>query len=107
MNPRIDKAARSPNFGTKEYDKHMANVEIYTKAFCGYCARAKALLTEKGVAFTEYDITMGGPKRAEMLERSNGGTTVPQIFIDGQHIGGSDDMGALNWQGKLDSLLGL
>ncbi|WP_188063478.1 glutaredoxin 3 [Sphingobium sp. KCTC 72723] len=85
----------------------MANVEIYTKAFCGYCARAKALLNEKGVAFTEYDITMGGPKRAEMLERSNGGTTVPQIFIDGQHIGGSDDMGALNRQGKLDSLLGL
>lgn len=85
----------------------MANVEIYTKAFCGYCARAKALLNEKGVAFTEYDITMGGPKRAEMLERSNGGTTVPQIFIDGQHIGGSDDMGALNRQGKLDALLGL
>lgn len=85
----------------------MANVEIYTKAFCGYCARAKALLNEKGVAFTEYDITMGGPKRAEMLDRSNGGVTVPQIFIDGQHIGGSDDMGALNRQGKLDPLLGL
>ncbi|ASY44745.1 MAG: glutaredoxin 3 [Pseudomonadota bacterium] len=85
----------------------MAKVEIYTKAFCGYCARAKALLNDKGVAFEEYDITMGGPKRAEMLERSRGGSTVPQIFIDGQHIGGSDDMAALNRQGKLDPLLGL
>jgi glutaredoxin 3 len=85
----------------------MAKVEIYTKAFCGYCARAKALLTDKGIAFDEYDITMGGPKRMEMLERSNGGATVPQIFIDGQHIGGSDDMAALNRQGRLDPLLGL
>ena len=85
----------------------MAKVEIYTKAFCGYCARAKALLNDKGVAFEEYDITMGGPKRAEMLERSRGGSTVPQIFIDGQHIGGSDDMAALNRQGELDPLLGL
>lgn len=85
----------------------MAKVEIYTKAFCGYCARAKALLNDKGVAFEEYDITMGGPKRAEMLDRSRGGSTVPQIFIDGQHIGGSDDMAALNRQGKLDPLLGL
>ena len=85
----------------------MAKVEIYTKAFCGYCARAKALLNDKGVAFEEYDITMGGPKRAEMLERSRGGSTVPLIFIDGQHIGGSDDMAALNRQGKLDPLLGL
>jgi glutaredoxin 3 len=85
----------------------MAKVEIYTKVFCGYCARAKALLTDKGVAFEEYDISMGGPKRTEMLERSRGGSTVPQIFIDGQHIGGSDDMAALNRQGKLDSLLGL
>ncbi|RJG54214.1 glutaredoxin 3 [Sphingobium terrigena] len=85
----------------------MAKVEIYTKAFCGYCARAKALLTDKGVAFEEYDISMGGPKRTEMLERSRGGSTVPQIFIDGQHIGGSDDMAALNRQGMLDPLLGL
>lgn len=85
----------------------MTKVEIYTKAFCGYCARAKALLESKGVPFEEYDITMGGPKRTEMLERSNGGVTVPQIFIDGRHIGGSDDMAALNRQGKLDPLLGL
>ncbi len=85
----------------------MKKVEIYTKAFCGYCARAKALLDSKGVAFEEYDITMGGPKRQEMLDRSHGGVTVPQIFVDGRHIGGSDDMAALDRQGKLDPLLGL
>lgn len=85
----------------------MAKVEIYTKAFCGYCARAKALLTGKGIAFEEYDISMGGPKRDEMLERSQGGSTVPQIFIDGQHIGGSDDMAMLDRQGRLNPLLGL
>ncbi|MGK2912180.1 MAG: glutaredoxin 3 [Sphingobium sp.] len=85
----------------------MAKVEIYTKAFCGYCARAKALLNDKGVSYEEYDITMGGPKRAEMLDRSNGGATVPQIFIDDSHVGGSDDLGKLNHEGKLDALLGL
>ncbi len=84
----------------------MAKVEIYTKPFCGYCARAKALLNEKGVAFEEYDIGMGGPKRTEMLERANGGSTVPQIFIDGRHIGGSDDMATLDRRGALDPLLG-
>ena len=83
----------------------MATVEIYTKAWCGYCARAKALLTDKGVAFEEYDITMGGPKREEMLGRANGGTTVPQVFIDGAHVGGSDDLAALNRAGKLDAML--
>lgn len=85
----------------------MAKVEIYTKAWCGYCARAKALLQGKGINFEEYDISMGGARRTEMLERANGGTTVPQIFIDGAHIGGSDDMAALERQGKLDPLLGL
>lgn len=84
----------------------MAHVEIYTKEFCGYCARAKALLTSKGVRFDEYDITMGGPKRVEMLERSNGGMTVPQIFIEGKHIGGCDSLMALEGAGKLDPLLG-
>jgi len=83
----------------------MAKVEIYTKAFCGYCVRAKALLERKGVSFEEYDITMGGPKRQEMLERAPGRTTVPQIFIDGRHIGGSDDLSALDSAGKLDPLL--
>ncbi|ETI64051.1 glutaredoxin [Sphingobium sp. C100] len=85
----------------------MAKVEIYTRAWCGYCARAKSLLDGKGAAFEEYDISMGGPKRDEMLSRAPGRTTVPQIFIDGQHIGGSDELGALNREGKLDELLGL
>ncbi len=84
----------------------MAKIEIYTKAFCGYCARAKALLDGKGVDYAEYDITMGGPKRPEMIERAGGRTTVPQIFIDGAHIGGSDDLAALEREGKLDGLLG-
>ena len=82
-----------------------SKVEIYTKWGCPYCASAKALLDRKGVAYTEYDITMGGPKRAEMLERANGGSTVPQIFINGQHVGGSDDLAALERAGKLDALL--
>ena len=83
----------------------MAKVEIYTKAFCPYCTRAKNLLSAKGAEYEEYDITMGGPKRAEMLERAPGRTTVPQIFIDGKHIGGSDDLAALDRQGGLDPLL--
>ena len=83
----------------------MPHVEIYTKMMCPYCVRAKRLLSEKGVAFEEYDITLGGPKRVEMLQRANGGYTVPQIFINGQHIGGSDDLAMLNQQGQLDRLL--
>ena len=83
----------------------MARVEIYTKAFCPYCSRAMRLLDSKGVASEEYDITMGGPKRAEMIERANGRTTVPQVFIDGRHVGGSDDLAALDREGKLDPLL--
>jgi len=83
------------------------SVEIYTKWGCPYCYRAKALLEAKGVAPAEYDITMGGPKRAEMLKRVPGHTTVPQIFIDGRHIGGCDDLMALDRCGGLDPLLGL
>jgi glutaredoxin 3 len=83
----------------------MAKIEIYTKAFCPYCTRAKALLSGKGVEFTEYDITMGGPQRQEMIQRANGRTTVPQVFIDEKHIGGSDDLAALDRQGGLDPLL--
>ena len=83
----------------------MATVEIYTKAFCPYCSRAMRLLGDKGVAPTEYDITYGGPQRQEMIGRANGRTTVPQIFIDGRHIGGSDDLAALDRQGGLDPLL--
>lgn len=84
----------------------MAQVEIFTKFLCPYCTRAKSLLKAKGVAFEETDISMGGPKRTEMLERSQGRSTVPQIFINGQHIGGSDDLAALERAGKLDALLG-
>ncbi len=83
-------------------------VEIYTKMFCGYCYRAKRLLDSwEGVEYTEYDITLGGPKRAEMLERKPDARTVPQIFIDGTAVGGSDDLAQLDREGKLDSLLGL
>lgn len=83
----------------------MPKVEIYTKAFCPYCSRAKSLLKQKGVAFDEYDISMGGPKRAEMLQRANGGSTVPQIFIGDRHVGGCDELVALDRAGKLDPLL--
>ncbi len=84
----------------------MAKVEIYTKAFCPYCSRAMQLLAGKGVDTQEYDITMDRAKRSEMLERAQGRSTVPQIFIDGAHIGGSDDLAALDRSGKLDPLLG-
>lgn len=82
-------------------------VEIYTKWGCPYCVRAKALFDGKGVTYAEYDITLGGPKRAEMLERAPGASTVPQIFIDGAALGGCDDVQALDRAGKLDPLLGL
>jgi glutaredoxin 3 len=91
----------------REPDAPEHTVEIYTKWGCPYCFRAKALLEGKGVTPTEYDITMGGPKRAEMLERVPGHTTVPQIFIDGRHIGGCDELMALDRKGGLDPLLGL
>jgi glutaredoxin 3 len=83
-----------------------AKVEIYTKWGCGFCVRAKALLEAKGVAFEEYAVTMGGPKKAEMLERVPGAMTVPQILIDGQIVGGCDDLFALESAGKLDAMLG-
>ena len=83
----------------------MARVEIYTKVFCAFCARAKRLLDDKGVSYEEYDITMGEAKRAEMLSRASGRTTVPQIFIDDHHVGGSDDLAALERSGQLDSML--
>lgn len=82
-------------------------VEIYTKMFCGYCFRAKRLLDAKGVDYEEYDITAGGEKRAEMVQRKPDARTVPQIFIDGQAIGGSDELATLEREGKLDALLGL
>lgn len=82
-------------------------VEIYTKWGCPYCVRAKALLDEKGVGYTEHDITLGGPKKAEMQQRAPGAMTVPQVFVDDAALGGSDDLQALDRAGKLDPLLGL
>jgi glutaredoxin 3 len=82
----------------------MAKVEIYTTPFCGYCARAKSLLDKKQTAYDEMDVMMDGEKRAEMRERSKR-STVPQIFINGEHIGGSDELAALEQTGKLDALL--
>jgi glutaredoxin 3 len=84
----------------------MAEIEIYTQPFCPYCARALKLLGGKGVAFKEIDAPGGSPARAEARERS-GKTSVPQIFIDGRHIGGCDDLVALDRKGGLDSLLGI
>jgi glutaredoxin 3 len=81
-------------------------IDIYTKFACPYCVRAKRLLADKGVEFTEHDITMGGPKRDEMMARAPGAMTVPQIFIGDTHVGGSDDLAALERGGKLDALLG-
>jgi glutaredoxin 3 len=80
-------------------------VEIYTKLYCAFCSRAKHLLDAKGVDYDEYDITMDAAKRAEMLTRKPDAMTVPQIFIDGQSIGGSDDLARLERDGKLDVLL--
>jgi glutaredoxin 3 len=82
----------------------MAKVEIYTTPFCGYCARAKGLLDKKGAAYEEMDVMMDEKKRAEMRDRAKR-STVPQIFINGQYIGGSDELSELEQAGKLDSLL--
>jgi glutaredoxin 3 len=83
----------------------MPLVEIYTQDWCGYCARAKRLLDEKGASYREIDAPHGTAARAEAKNRSGGRTTMPQIFIDGQHIGGSDELMALDQAGKLDALL--
>jgi len=82
-------------------------VEIYTKWGCPYCVAAKALLDGKGVTYEEYDVTMGGAKRAEMEARVPGARTVPQVLIDGMPYGGFDDISALDRQGKLDPAIGL
>ncbi|HEX3952146.1 MAG TPA: glutaredoxin 3 [Stellaceae bacterium] len=85
----------------------MAQVEIYTTMFCPYCSRAKSLLERKGVAFEEISLDEEPGRRGEMMQRANGGRTVPQIFINGEHIGGCDDMMALERAGRLDPKLGL
>ena len=83
----------------------MASVEIYTKATCGFCFRAKKLLEMKKIAFDEFPVDGGGAKRDEMIQRSGGRMTVPQIFIGGSHIGGCDALMMLEQEGKLDELL--
>lgn len=83
----------------------MSRIEIYTKTTCSYCYRAKRLLDSKGLDYDEHVIDYGGPKRAEMIQRAGGRMTVPQIFIGGRHVGGCDDLIALESRGQLDQLL--
>ena len=83
----------------------MARIEIYTKFGCPYCARAMRLLDEKGAAYEEYEVNTMAGKREEMLERAPGRITVPQIFIDGRHVGGSDELAELESDGRLDAML--
>ena len=84
----------------------MAEVKLYTTPFCPYCVRARALLERKGVAYTDIDIIGEPARRAEMVRRAGGRTSVPQIFIRGEHIGGSDELLALDRNGELDAKLG-
>ena len=83
----------------------MAKVEIYTSPFCGFCFRAKHLLESKHIEFEDIDVMMDRARKAEMVERAGGRTSVPQIFIDGHHVGGCDDLYALEAAGKLDPML--
>lgn len=83
----------------------MTPVTIYTKSWCPYCSAAKQLLAKKGVAFAEIEITGKAAERSEMLARSGGRTTVPQIFVGSRHVGGFDDLDALDRRGELDPLL--
>jgi glutaredoxin 3 len=83
----------------------MAKVEIYTGMFCGYCERAKRLLKQKGVDYIEIPVDTNADERMKMVERAGGRRTVPQIFIDGVHVGGSDELHALDRAGKLDPML--
>jgi glutaredoxin 3 len=83
----------------------MAQIEVYTKAFCPYCTRAKMLLDAKGADFREIDVTMDRAGFEAMVERANGRRTVPQVFIGGKHVGGSDDLAALDAKGELDALI--
>lgn len=83
----------------------MANVTLYTSPMCGFCHAAKRMLTDKGISYAEIDVAGDPAKRQEMLKRANGGHTVPQIFIGETHVGGYDDMAALERDGKLDRML--
>lgn len=83
----------------------MKPVEIYTSPLCGYCHAAKRLLSKKGVDYSEINVSMDPARRQEMMARANGGHTVPQIFVGDTHVGGFDDLAALDRAGKLDALL--
>ena len=83
----------------------MADIKIYTSMWCPYCTMAKRLLSQKGAEYQEIDVTMNAPERAKMTELAGGRSTVPQIFINGAHVGGCDDLHALDAAGKLDPLL--
>ncbi|EHK57940.1 glutaredoxin 3 [Allomesorhizobium alhagi] len=83
----------------------MVDVTIYTRMMCGYCTAAKRLLDRKGVTYTEHDASFSPDLRREMIQRANGGSTFPQIFIGDVHVGGCDDLHALDAQGRLDGLL--
>ncbi|WP_010142314.1 glutaredoxin 3 [Oceanicola sp. S124] len=85
----------------------MPAIEIYTRPTCGFCHAAKRLLRDKGVTFTEIDINVEPARRAEMIQRADGGSTVPQIFVGDVHVGGCDDLYALENAGKLDALLAM
>ena len=85
----------------------MAQVEIYSSMLCGFCHAAKRLLKTKGVEYTETDVLLSPSRRQEMMQRANGRSSVPQIFIDGEHIGGCDELYALDAAGQLDAKLGL
>ena len=85
----------------------MIKVEVYSGDFCPYCVRAKALLEKKGVSYSEYNVQRDADRRVEMLQRSNGGRTIPQVFIGGRHVGGCDDLYALERRGELDAWLQL
>lgn len=84
----------------------MAKVTVYSSMWCPYCTRAKKLLESKGVRYDEIDVTMDAAARMEMTKKAGGARTVPQIFINGTHVGGSDDLAALEQAGKLDAMLG-
>ncbi len=85
----------------------MAEIDIYTTMWCPYCARAKSLLEKKGVAYREISLDEEPGRRSEMMQRAHGGRTFPQIFINGEHVGGCDDIYALDRAGKLDPKLGI
>ena len=83
----------------------MQKIEIYSGPFCGYCMRAKALLKQKGLDYVEYDVTADASRREEMMQRTGGARSIPQIFINDRHVGGSDELQALSKSGELDNWL--